>query len=336
MSAFAEGDVAPEVAAAAAEWFARLQEHDSSEQDFQRWQAWLRASTEHQRAFRQVERAWNLMGDVTPVPWASPRELQQSASRSRRTQIVWAAAASTVLAIGALFAWPHLRADGPTPFATAIAEQRSMRLPDGSRVILGAKSRIRPLFSSDARRVVLEYGEAFFDVAQDPLRPFTVLARGNEIRAIGTAFNVRATSDAVLVSVTEGRIAVVPRAEAAATRRERSPGETTVPGLIVSSGQQAVLDPAGKMDRQQKPAEEIATWRLGRFEYRGESLREVVEDLNRYTEHPIELEDESVAALRYSGTVFPDHLDEWLDGISGVLPVVVSEDGVGRRIARAR
>lgn len=305
---------------AAAEWFARLQEDDVSEDDFQQWQNWLKAAPEHEHAYQEIERGWQLIAKVDPPPWVSAQELRQDGRQLKSHPLRWALAATVILSIAFSVA-PKLAELWSTPdYSTVTAEQRSIRLPDGSRVTIGAESRITPMFESSARRIALDYGEAFFEVAHDPAHPFIVVANGTEIRAVGTAFNVRTSDGQVLVSVTEGRVAVTPPAS---------------PSSLVSAGHQAVLTAAGKIEQQARPTSEIATWREGRFEYRGEALRHVIEDLNRYADPPIVLSDETAATLRYSGTVFPDHIDEWLKGISGALPVVVQESGGKRLIAHA-
>ena len=66
-----QSKIAPSIAVAAANWFAHLQEDDATEQDFQEWQRWLNADPEHQRAYREIEQAWRLIGDVKPAPWPS-------------------------------------------------------------------------------------------------------------------------------------------------------------------------------------------------------------------------------------------------------------------------
>ncbi len=325
--------IAPDVASAAADWFARLQEDDSNERDLQEWQQWLNAAPEHGQAYREVEQAWRLIGEVKPLPWVSQAELRaQSASlpaaRARMGMpanvsrpVVYALAAGILAAVAATVSI-YLTAER-ADYSTRTAEQRSVRLSDGSRVTIGASSRITPVFAKSSRRVVLDFGEAFFEVSHDPERPFTVAVGASEIRAVGTAFNVRSTSDRVWVNVTEGRVAVTASKNVA--HRE----------VLLATGEQAAITNAGAVEQKAQTASAV-TWLQGRFEYRGEELRNVLDDLNRYTDRRIVLTDDSLGRLRYSGTVFPDHLDEWLQGIGGALPVAVRETDKQREISPAR
>jgi transmembrane sensor len=330
MNRNAPARIAPEISTAAADWFTRLQEEEVAQQDFQDWQQWLAAAPEHRRAYGEIERAWRLIGEVKPAPWATPQQLKSDPppnsgrveSRSR-PRVWWALAATMVLGLFILFSMSQM-SHGDKALSTKTAEQRSVRLSDGSRVILGAQSRVTPQFDGKERRLTLEFGEAFFEVARDPKRPFTVVSGGSEIRAVGTAFNVRATADRVLVSVTEGRVAV------ASAPASRAPAE-----ILLSAGEQASITRTGA-HKQTVATTAAVTWLEGRFEYRGETLRHVIDDLNRYTDRPVTLSDERLGELRYSGTVFPDHVDEWLQGIGGALPVSVRETGSTREIVGTR
>lgn len=371
-----------EVVSAAADWFARLQEEDASEHDFQQWQSWMSAAPEHECAYREIENAWHLIGKVDPPPWVSAQELAKDSrtdsvaagptncrvaqqahqagqdpglspgipvAQARRDAAIsnrslpWSLAATVLMVVALGVALQFAGDRSASDYSTATAEQRSIRLSDGSRVTIGAASRITPKFEDATRRITLDYGEAFFEVAHDPARPFVVVVSGIEVRAVGTAFNVRTSDDRVLISVAEGRVAVTPGKSSFAAPHENMENKNwnTVGGVeksapaavLVSAGHELTLTPEGNPEQQERPASEIATWRDGRFEYRGEELRHVVEDLNRYADPPIVLSDDA-AMLRYSGTVFPDQIDEWLEGVSGALPVAVHDSGGKRLITR--
>ena len=94
--------------------------------------------------------------------------------------------------------------------ATPKGVKSTLTLQDGSKVMLNSGSSIRYIknFESDKRELHLT-GEAYFEVAKDSLRPFTVIAEGIRTTALGTAFNVSAYDDEDLnVSLVEGRVAV--------------------------------------------------------------------------------------------------------------------------------
>ncbi len=134
-------------------------------------------------------------------------------------------AASVALLVGGALVWRTLdRTRGPSSaaplqqVATAPGQRAEVSLSDGTHVLLGVASRLRfaPAFGT-TREVYLE-GEALFDVAHDPTRPFLVHARHATARDIGTRFNVRAYGDApdVAVLVTEGSVSLTGAAAGAA------------------------------------------------------------------------------------------------------------------------
>ena len=151
---------------------------------------------------------------ASPALPADVRVLRGASPRRRWWASPLAAAAGLAVVAGS--AWWLTRtsdAGGPerlatTVLATATGERDSLALPDGSSVILGPGSTLSyaPSYGTDARTVTLR-GEAYFEVARDDARPFTVIVPGAQIVDLGTAFAVRADSAGdVTVAVTSGRV----------------------------------------------------------------------------------------------------------------------------------
>ncbi|SKA36713.1 ferric-dicitrate binding protein FerR, regulates iron transport through sigma-19 [Chitinophaga eiseniae] len=106
-----------------------------------------------------------------------------------RLRWYWGAAAVTLLGLFFLF-----RPDGRAyqqVVRTADGERKTFRLSDASTVHLNGGSQLRCVLDGSGRELWLE-GEAYFEVAPDPARPFVVHASGVNIHALGTAFNVKA------------------------------------------------------------------------------------------------------------------------------------------------
>jgi transmembrane sensor len=170
--------------------------------------------------------------------------------------------------------------------------------------------------------VHLEMGEAFFAVKKDHSRPFIVRAPQGDITAVGTAFDVRALADKVTVEVTEGVVSVAPE--------PRSAGVT--PGVVrVASGQQVVIDPrlaapALAVTQSENPGER-SRWREGMLVYRDEPLREVVADVSRYTDRQVEIADDVVGAMRYTGVIYKSAANEWATALPESFPVLLISEG---------
>ncbi len=343
----------------AAEWLLIVQAADVSPDDLLAWEAWLNENPLHRQAFDAVGELSGLVescnqsladiplpddgelaadgydGSVPVASWPRTNDDISQQHKSRRSFVWLAAAATVLLAAGA--GWLRL-ADNLSPpspgklgfYETVAAEHRAVDLADGSRIELGAASALSVNFSGSRRTVVLEQGEALFEVAKDKDRPFVVVAGSGTITAVGTAFNVRRDTDRVVVTVTEGIVEVAQARRRPATlppdvpvAEDMSPAAETT----LTAGERAAYD-AGGLRRLDDVTPEAATgWREGRLRYRAEALKHVISDVDRYSDKQIILGD-GVGELVFTGTVFQDEADDWLMGLEQVFPVeVVPMDG---------
>ena len=261
----------------------------------------------------------------SPLPSSAQSSVQSHGIR-------WAIAATVLLTIGAT-AWFAINEDWLTAPETQLqvvetkeSEHRSIDLEDGSTIELGAASSLSVNYSGERRTVVLEAGEALFEVAKDPNRPFVVLAGNGTITAVGTAFNVRRDADRVVVTVTEGEVEVVQQGGSIARVPDESVTEIATPAhQTLAVGERVEYSAAGiaRLDNIE-PA--VATeWRNGRLRYRAESLKHVIPDVDRYSPQTVIIGDAAVGELKFTGTVFQDNADEWLRGLEAVFPVEVVE-----------
>jgi transmembrane sensor len=152
-----------------------------------------------------------------PPPDVSPQQvrlpplvLRQPVSSNARQRLVkmrlMAIAASLLVAV-ATGTWFYV---GRGTYSTGTGEQRSVRLDDGSTVDLNSQSKVRVRFSEHRRDVELLEGQALFRVAKDKERPFIVATDNTHVRAVGTQFDVYRKTSGTVVTVLEGRVAVLP------------------------------------------------------------------------------------------------------------------------------
>ena len=166
-----------------------------------------------------------------------------------------------------------------------------MELPDGTVVTLGAKSRIDYKFEDGLRTVVLEEGEAYFDVAPDKAHPFYVQAGDRLIRVVGTQFDVRQSSASVMVAVVEGVVAA-------------TIGETQ--RLIET------IDP-----------EKAASWRTGWLAYEDVSLDDIIADLHRYDDRNFVFSDAELRHVRVTAAFGAEDVDQFLYALEASYPLSV-------------
>lgn len=208
-------------------------------------------------------------------------------ARGRRPSAsVWtlgglALAAAAVIAV---LAWPR-----PLKLETPQGRQQTQVLADGSRMILNGDSKARVALARRERDVRLERGEAFFKVAHDPSRPFTVRAREASVTALGTAFNVNRLADATEVTVREGKVRVV----AAAT-----PGRP----VVVVAGESVRVSARGIEGRLRFNPAVADDWRSGWIELNNGRLGDLVTELNRANAaRPVKLGATALSDLRLTG-----------------------------------
>ncbi|HYG28420.1 MAG TPA: FecR domain-containing protein, partial [Caulobacteraceae bacterium] len=184
--------------------FARSQSNAADRSEIE---AWLDADPANAAAYARVEAAWERSDRLKALSADHVAEVARPALLPTRR---WAAGLALAMlgAGGAGVAW---LARPRAIRGTALGERRVVALEDGSRVELNTDSRIEVAYAEDQRRIVLLKGEALFEVAKDPSRPFVVMANGAEVRAIGTAFNIRLREKLVELTVTEGVVSVKER-----------------------------------------------------------------------------------------------------------------------------
>jgi len=324
----------------AADWFARLQDPNLSLDDTLSWQSWMSADRRHAQAFRRIEETWQRFRGLPRPALASEITLAADtyngsvpvsqwltmapASQLRRHSLKLALAASiAVVAVGAalvLYLDNSSNSAGSvagTIVETAVGENRTVKLADGSSIALGGRTRVEVALSADFRRLTLSHGEAFFVVAKDPSRPFSVHAGSATLTALGTAFNVRRADDRIVVAVVEGRVLVEPRLPVIqqlpllreTVSKKRRP-------LPLEAGNQTTVDEAGFESAARLADNAAATaWQTGRLAFEREPLRYVLEDVNRYTSKPIVMSDDSVGDLKITGTVLSDNIGGWVSSL---------------------
>jgi transmembrane sensor len=292
------------VALTAQQWFVRLRDEDATEDDRRRCAAWRAADPAHARAWAETEQLWARMDAVVPALRARQAWQAQkpAAPISRRGWLKQAAAAALVLGGGVGVA---VSSDLLADHRTGIGERKTLDLADGSKVELDADTALSLAFSADLRRISLHRGRAFFQVAGDPSRPFLVAAGNGEIRALGTAFSVKITPDAVQVAVSEHAVAVSFGGETARVDE----GGALAYG-VHGIGQTVATDIASQL-----------AWRQDRLFFQEAPLREVVADLDRYRPGRILILDGDLADLPVTGFFHAGQSEAALQTIEATLPV---------------
>lgn len=360
--AAAAPDTPPEQAA---RWLARFAAGDAGAGERAALQEWLAADPAHRRAWGDAQATWAgldaLAGLASSEPRSVPATLRAEIERCdakvgahlsaplRRSRARWIAAAAALLVAGGLGV-TLLResrrvpaaslVDGARHLETLVGERSEHRLADGSVVWLNTDTEVEVELSAALRSVHLVGGEAYFEVAKDPRRPFVVSAADRSITAVGTAFNVYSRDGETRVTVVEGKVEVArlhPRDTAASeVPSSRPSARPPQPALeaprLVAAAQAAMLGedvtlvaalPVETLPRQ-------AAWRQGLLYFDGVTLKEIVKQLDPYLPASIVIADPSIEGFVGGGVVRVDSAESILAAITRVWPVDVRREAVDR------
>lgn len=271
----------------AIEWLARLNSPDLDKAQERAFFAWLSTSPAHQAAYVKAEQLWQRGAALSQV--------REPVVRSWRAPLWSAAVAACLLLVGILFLLPRFDTPDELVFQTAIGEQKKIPLEDGSQLELNTNSKIKITYTRHARIAYLEQGEVFFAVAKDSSRPFDVKTAAGQVRVVGTRFAVQQLKNDVLVTVEQGAVAL------GATVIEK---QDFVSSRILGANQRLALGAAIKgQEPEQLDAGRSLAWRDRLLVYRGQSLAQVVEDLQRYFPVTIHLADQQTAQISVTAVI---------------------------------
>lgn len=274
----------------AADWFTRMNRTRVSNTDLEAFGAW-RADPRNRAAYDQVEDFRGLVQGLRADPdiRAAAQAAREHRSWTRRLvgalrarPLAYGGAMATVVAglcLLGLAAWGQ-------GYSTGQGQQANFRLADGSHVRMRPESRVRVRFFGGERRIVLERGQAFFEVAHDDKRPFIVDAGRAEVRAVGTRFDVKRDQGDVEVVLLQGRV------EVTATDVDNT-------RWMLGPGQQIRV---GEHPQSATPTRAaIPTAATGRLIFHDIPLAEAVAEINRDSRQKIRLAANVPSGVRVNG-----------------------------------
>lgn len=327
------------VAEQASYWWAVFRGRDASPEEYRQFREWFMQSPERIAAYLRVARLERTLtgpalkwpdvpaGTLIRAAKAAPEEVvrlappaPRSGARPHRSVLNarrgWALAAALLLAV--LAGWYVLLQ--PQRYESALGEQRSFSLKDGSRVTLNTASKIEVRLKSTHRVVRLLRGEALFEVAHDPSRPFDVVTNHTVVRAVGTQFNVYQETEQTIVTVLEGHVAVVAR-----------------PALVLGAGERLLITQDGVMTREEGVNVTAATrWTRNQLIFVRRSLGEIADELNRYNRDRIEIRSPTLQSRKITGTFRANDAGSFVAYLAGIPGVSVESSRAGDHIVNYR
>ena len=303
-------------------WIVAFEEGDPSPQTLAAFEAWRKQSPLHEETYQRLMLFWReadvmeRLGDYAESDAAQVGmrhdQFHHRVTIARRVGL--GAIAATLVGVAGVHVFDQTFGPGRSfagEFRTAIGEQETVALPDGSEIVLNTDSALQVAYTRGARTINLERGEAYFDVASNKNRPFSVETEKGWVTAIGTAFTVRLANDELSVVVSEGRVALdVMAARHAAQGTGAPPRQPQQPVIEVEAGHLATVDDGVEALSAMTPGRlnKELDWRDGVLTFEGETLDTVITEISRYADLEIEiaddgLKDEKIVAYYKIGSI---------------------------------
>lgn len=292
----------------AARWVARQDADDWTDADEAALQRWLRADPRHAGALLRAEASWVALDQCRDQPDA---EEAPDAPRVGRRNLLAGGAAALAASLAGGFFW--LR--DARVYATDMGEIRRVQLGDGSIAAINTETRMDVDFAASDRHVRIDRGEAWFQVAKNPKRPFVVEAGDVRAVAVGTAFSVKRQANGAEILVTEGIV--------------EAWGVRNAPRKIhLVAGQRAFIadDAAVTLETPGPSVDRALAWRDGKIILAGETLADAIAEFNRYNRRKLVLTDPTVASEQFDGSFRIDDLEGFATAVKASLNVPVDLD----------
>jgi transmembrane sensor len=291
-------------------WIARLRSDHCSEKDHQAFALWLAEDNLNRQTMDEALELWDDLGCVRHLSF-------EETNKEAANQPFWWAAALAACLVLAVFLWPMLPGESTAlEFKTAIGEQLTTELSDGSQLQLNTNSYVQVTYSDDQRQLELMRGEVFFQVAKDANRPFAVNTGSASVTALGTAFNIYRQGDTATVVVTEGVVRVT---------EQGVTGNRIADSEVLHVNQRITASPAGLEDAGIAEPHTALAWQRGELVAQAMRLPEIIRELQRYQDIQVLLGDAELAALTVSGVFQLDQPQSLLQALAVSLDLELTQ-----------
>lgn len=314
----------------AKQWLEKLVSGDYKHEEYLEFQQWLQADKAHQLAFqraRHLDALIDSVADFGSIPHLRAKYRQTKVNTEKtnlsffakiRDRLVlksvyvpWSACA-TLLVVCLIWVF---QPKGEL-YQTRIGEQLVVSLTDKTRLTLNTDTQIHVNYDSDSRVIVLRRGHAYFEVASDADRPFIVNTKQGVVTALGTAFSVKNDEQHITVVLNEGQIKI------SSLEGKNTPES---PGVVLSTPGEKIMYSSNEGIKEQSTVnlEETMGWTKGTVVFKSAHLRDVVKELNRYSEKNIIITDESLKEIEIDAIFYVTDIDNFFMALKSMLDLQV-------------
>lgn len=276
----------------AIDWLLKLQAAPKDATLVKACALWRAGDAKHEMAFTKASRA------LSDSRFLLLQDTEFAKTAARKPHHPIRATVTSMLVFGAI-AGSFIAFDGPMRLRSDAMSARNempiIKLTDGSTVQLNAGSAIAFDITENIRRVQLLRGEAYFIVAPDTKRPFTVMAANGAVTALGTEFDVKLKNLGADVIVTQHAVEI----QASTTSTAFNPRDT----LRLEQGHSVFYDNTSGIGQVIRVDPELAaSWRNGRLVFEDQPLASVIEDIARHLPGRVMIASSDLADRRITGT----------------------------------
>ena len=308
---------------------------------------WLAADPRHGDWYARHRKTWkemDLLAEWMPEHSDKPNQ-DLLKHKVPRFHGYWLGGIAAVLVLGfvILLTLGRTSGDSEVPQNFVANSYESHQLPDGSVVELNRGAALKVNYSKKFRRVELVSSEAHFNVTKDKMRPFILSVRGIEIRAVGTAFNVRLSDDTVQVIVTEGRVVLAASRDYSQPvafdeelyREELAVGQMTeVPFVRDGSVTQEILHTEIKQVSLGE-LNHLLSWKPQMFEFNSTPLSEVIEEFNNRNQTHLVIGDAELGKLPIVASFRSANLEHFIELLQLSMDLRVEREGEDTIVLRS-
>jgi transmembrane sensor len=277
----------------AADWLERADRSDCSDLHLSKLETWLSESPANRVAYWRVKSAWERAERLRVL---QPHRIEPGEGEAAGR--FWPALARTAVALGALVllgvaATLLLPNSRDQTFSTNVGGHQVISLADGTKIELNTNTVLHAKINTRERTIILDKGEAYFQVAHESKRPFAVVAGDRRVTDLGTKFLVRRDPSRFEVTLVEGL-----------ARFEQTSGGTQFQSTLLVPGDVAVAS-ADTFIVTKKPAKALASelgWRRGLLIFDHTTLADVAAEFNRYNREKLVIADSVAAHCEIFGT----------------------------------
>jgi len=294
-----------------AAYYLSCMKDDFSEEKEKEFNIWINESIEHKKAFDNLQKLHSLYKSISQdIKSDISKEVEEEIKREKSFKIFkrYALAASVLLcfSFGIFQTKKYLDFNIVHLYETKMLT-KNLDLPDGSNVVLDAKTEVSIEYFEDKRKVKLQKGNAIFSVAKDRSRPFIIDTNKIRIEVLGTRFEVRNDNNTLEVSVIEGLVSI--QTDTSSIKKEL---------VKLSKGKKLVYDrKTNKYMLEEINIKSVALWKNEILTFEDISLEDAVSEFSRYKDIDVFLDD-NIKNLTITGVFRIQDFDKFIYSIGKI------------------